>query len=351
VTAAAAPPTDSRAPTTEATITVVGDVNFAGYPVAIDPFAQVTGLLASDLRITNAEGLLTDTTVPRYREARLDIGASPSFVRHFKHFDLIGQANNHSWDAGSEGLLEHLSHFAKHELPTFGAGPTQEVAEAPVRYRVSSKAPRLTRDDAATSPCVSVIGATFKSNRKARPGAFVAFNADAKTRLRLEASIAAEAQRGCFVLVSLHAGREGKDGPDATLRTAVLRLLDAGADLVAAHHPHVLQGVELRPHPSIAGRTQAIAWSLGNFVFRNRTPEKRQSGVLRLTLSTPTSGRPSLTHLELLPTHSDKALLPRPATTPEARAIAALITDRSQRFGTRTAFDAGPPARVHFLPR
>ncbi len=326
-------------------------MNFAGYPGTLDPFAAVAGLLVSDLRIANAEGLLTDTTVPRYREARLDIGASPDFVRHFKHFDLIGQANNHSWDAGSEGLLEHLGHFARHDLGTFGAGSTQEVAEAPVRYRVSATAPRLTRDGAAISPCLSVIGATFKSNRKARPGAFVAFFSDAESRLRLEANIAAEAKRGCFVLVSLHAGREGKDGPDGPLRTAVLRLLDAGADLIAAHHPHVLQGVELRAHPTLAGRTQAIAWSLGNFVFRNRTLEKRQSGVLRLALSTPTSGRPTLTHLELLPTHSDKTLLPRPAKGSEARAIAALVTDRSQRFGTRTTFDAGPPARVHFFPR
>jgi len=335
-------------PPTHLTITVVGDVNFAGYPNTIDPFAAVAGLLAADLRIANAEGLLTDTSVPRYREARLDIGASPGFVPHFKHFDLIGQANNHTWDAGTDGLLEHLGHFARLGLLTFGAGPTQDRAEAPARYRVTSMAPRLRRDDSAGSPCLSVIGATFKSNRKPRPGAFAAFFADAPARLRLEATIAAEAERGCFVLVSLHAGREGKDGPDGPLRAAVLRLLDAGADLITAHHPHVLQGVELRSHPTLAGRTQAIAWSLGNFVFRNRSPEKRQSGVLRATLTTPTSGRPTLDGLELLPTHSDKALLPRPATTIEARAIATLVTDRSQRFGTRATFDAGPPARLDF---
>jgi poly-gamma-glutamate synthesis protein (capsule biosynthesis protein) len=47
--------------------------------------------------------------------------------------------------------------------------------------------------------------------------------------------------------------------------------VDAGADLVVGHHPHVLQGIEVRGHA-------LIAYSLGNFLFPSR-------GVCRWTLA------------------------------------------------------------------
>jgi poly-gamma-glutamate capsule biosynthesis protein CapA/YwtB (metallophosphatase superfamily) len=313
---------------------VVGDVNFAGYPKTIAPFAAVTQLLSSDLRVANAEGLLTDTPVAAYREARLDITAPSAMAAHFRAFDLIGLANNHIWDGGTAGLQAQLAAFSGLKLPTFGAAITADGAYAPSRYRLDGG--RLVASPDATAPCVSVLGATLKSNRPAKPDAHAALAKTDEGREVVLAQVGAEHTRGCFVLVALHGGREGADGPDSKTRAFGLALLDAGADLVAAHHPHVLQGVELRR----GARLQAIAWSLGNFVFRNRTPEKRQTAILRATLSL-TRDRLTLSTLALLPVHSDDGLLPRPARPSEAKAITRRIADLSERYGTLVTLEDG----------
>lgn len=324
------------APPRGPTLTVVGDVNFAGYPNTITPFGAVTSWLASTLRVANAEGLLTDLPVAAYREARLDITAPASFARHFAAFDLVGLSNNHTWDGGTAGLRSQLDTFAALGIPTFGAASTREAAYAPARFRWDGKA--LIADASATAPCVSVLGATLKSNRKppkGSPEVHAALATSDETRAEVLARVGAEHARGCFVLVSLHGGKEGASHPDPRTRAFGLALLDAGADLVAAHHPHVLQGVELRrPSPDApSARLQAIAWSLGNFVFRNRTPEKRQTAILHATLAV-NGSRLTLEQLALLPVHSDRELLPRPATRQEAAAIARLIAERSDRYDT-----------------
>src|SRR5207244_5199330 len=51
-------------------------------------------------------------------------------------------------------------------------------------------------------------------------------------------------------------------------------LVDAGADLVLAHHPHVLQPVVWYKH-------KPIVQSLGNFVFLQDDPWTRLSAILR----------------------------------------------------------------------
>lgn len=317
-------------------LTVVGDVNFAGYPSSVTPFRAVAPLLTSDLRVANAEGLLTDLPVAAYREARLDITAPASFARHFAAFDLVGLSNNHTWDGGIAGLRSQLDTFAGLRIPTFGAASTREAAYAPARFRWDGKT--LIADPSATAPCVSVLGATLKSNRKppkGSPEVHAALATTDETRAEVLAKVGSEHARGCFVLVSLHGGREGASHPDPKTRAFGLALLDAGADLVAAHHPHVLQGVELRREApgSPGSRPQAIAWSLGNFVFRNRTPEKRQTAILHATLRVNDS-RLTLEQLALLPVHSDRELLPRPATRREAESIARKVAERSARYGT-----------------
>jgi poly-gamma-glutamate synthesis protein (capsule biosynthesis protein) len=55
-------------------------------------------------------------------------------------------------------------------------------------------------------------------------------------------------------------------------------MVKAGADLVIGHHPHVVQPVE-------AYRGRWIAYSLGNFVFDQKSPEGVHHGLmLKVTL-------------------------------------------------------------------
>lgn len=323
------------------TLVLVGDVNFAGYEPEQDPFVSVAPLLAADLKIANAEGLLVASAVPKYRESRLDISAPPAHARHLAAFDLIGLANNHTWDAGAKGLTEHLATFAAHGLQTIGAGLSREAAYAPRRY--AWRDGHLSPASDASPPCVSVLAAATKSNRPPEPGAFAALARTDTERKDVLARVQAEHGRGCFVVVSLHTGREGTTAPAKATRAFGLALVKAGAGLVAAHHPHVLHGVELIPTPHGGA---AIAWSLGNFLFKNRTPEKRMSGVLKARLEQHGADL-SLAGTELLLTHSDESLRPRPATSREAQAIARLVTARSRAFGTLATLMPAP-ARLTF---
>jgi poly-gamma-glutamate capsule biosynthesis protein CapA/YwtB (metallophosphatase superfamily) len=55
-------------------------------------------------------------------------------------------------------------------------------------------------------------------------------------------------------------------------------LVDAGADLVLAHHPHVLQ-------PVVWYQGKPIVQSLGNFVFVQDDPWTRLSVILRIVVT------------------------------------------------------------------
>ena len=90
---------------------------------------------------------------------------------------------------------------------------------------------------------------------------------------RLKASGAAD-----FVVVSIHAGTELSDGPDEPLRQFLEGAVDAGADLCLGHHPHVLQPVEWY-------RGKPIAYSMGNFIFKQGAPWTAYSGVFTFTVA------------------------------------------------------------------
>ena len=61
---------------------------------------------------------------------------------------------------------------------------------------------------------------------------------------------------------------------------AARRWIDAGADVVIAHHPHVIQGIERY-------KDGLIAYSLGNLLFDNTSSNRKWGGVLRLTFERP----------------------------------------------------------------
>jgi hypothetical protein len=65
-----------------------------------------------------------------------------------------------------------------------------------------------------------------------------------------------------YLIVSPHWGREYIDYPSVQLRRKARSWIDAGADLVIGHHPHIIQGKENY-------KEKLIYYSLGNFIFPN----------------------------------------------------------------------------------
>jgi len=95
------------------------------------------------------------------------------------------------------------------------------------------------------------------------------------TRAGVAASVAAAREAGAdLVVVQLHGGYQFAEVSSDYFGDATRAAVDAGADLVIGHHPHVLQGFEIY-HRTL------IAYSLGNFVFDQEFLATHASVVLR----------------------------------------------------------------------
>jgi poly-gamma-glutamate capsule biosynthesis protein CapA/YwtB (metallophosphatase superfamily) len=91
---------------------------------------------------------------------------------------------------------------------------------------------------------------------------------------RSTAAIQAAARGNGPVVVQLQDGIQYAPAPPSRLIETARAAIDAGADIVIAHHPHVLQGFELY-------RGKLIAFSLGNFVFDQDLLVTYPGGFLR----------------------------------------------------------------------
>jgi poly-gamma-glutamate capsule biosynthesis protein CapA/YwtB (metallophosphatase superfamily) len=148
-------------------------------------------------------------------------------------------------------------------------------------------------------------------------------------------------------VVLFHWGAERSDTPSRNQRRLAYAAADAGADLVVGHHPHVLQGIEVRGNC-------LIAYSLGNFVFPSRSTSTRQTMILSYTPGT--RGR---AQAQVIPCVIE-GFAPRPAVGKERRAMLARMRELCAGLGTslaadgslalpgRTRIDNPPTARLEY---
>ena len=99
-------------------------------------------------------------------------------------------------------------------------------------------------------------------------------------RAQMRSDIHAARRTSDVVIVAIHWGEQLARRSSRDQRALGRLLVDWGADVVLGHHPHVLQGIEVR-----GGKV--IAYSLGNFVSLSRTTEQRETIILRLEVEAP----------------------------------------------------------------
>lgn len=228
---------------TSVVLKAVGDVCLAG--TEGDPFERVVEDLKADLLFCNLECALTE----RGQEAKKNVTfrASPESVRYIEKygFNLISLANNHVLDFGHDGLEDTIAALESRNLRFLGAGRDAHTASDIVRLeqgglRIIALASADVSGSDARGPAVS-----------------------AKSMRALGELVEEHRDEADLLIVSYHGGIELETVPSPFVVRSLRALVDAGADLVLAHHPHVLQAVEQR------GRG-LIAYSLGNFVFDNQ---------------------------------------------------------------------------------
>lgn len=224
--------------------------NFEGYGALFAPIAR--DLADADLTFVNLETPVS----PSGDEGRPFVFNVPAVALQALKaagVDLVSFANNHVYDQGRRGFIESLDELEKVDLPYTGAGRTR--AEAQKGLRIERNGIRL-----------AVLGASqfFNADETnvddpAQPHA----NRIGDGRELIEAVRAARAETD-FVIVSMHWGAEYQPQPRATEVELAHRLIEAGADVILGHHPHVLQPIEL--YRASDGRMGLTIYSLGNFI-------------------------------------------------------------------------------------
>lgn len=268
-----APVVKRRAPSGIVTIAATGDIVMGSTPnLPTDGgrsfFSDVQADLAGDVVLGNLEGTLSVGGTPKCGAGSTDCYAfqtPPSYAKWLEQagFTVMNLANNHAYDFGPSGQQQTIAALDR-------AGVRHTGRPGQITYQ---------QVGAVT---VALVG--FASYP------WAASLTDVPAARRLVAKAAATAD---VVLVTMHAGAEGSDrqhvarGVERYLgenRGDVVRfahaVVDAGADLVVGHGPHVLRGMEWY-------KGRLIAYSLGNFagyeVFALGGPLS-VSGILRVTL-------------------------------------------------------------------
>lgn len=173
-------------------------------------------------------------------------------------FDIVSLANNHTLNAGREGIAQTYDVLDKQQIPYCGA------------WRDKARSGEPTYLEAGEGPVkMAFIGATDLSFEH---GSYNKVTAD---RSNLVAQIRKAKQNADLVCVSVHWGDEYKTLPNKRQVGTAHAAIDAGADLILGHHPHVLEGIEVY-------RGKPILYSMGNFVFDQREGERMESAIFRL---------------------------------------------------------------------
>lgn len=165
---------------------------------------------------------------------------------------LATVSNNHVFDAGETGFLDTLSHLKAAGIAYVGAGENLRHARCGTLAEVRGKKLLFL---GYTQYC----NARFASLAGSYPGLLPL------DRGLIVQDIQDGNARADFVLVSLHWGFEDQPCVHPAQIDLAHSLIDAGADAIIGHHPHV-------PHALEIYRRKPIIYSLGNCVFPRWQP-------------------------------------------------------------------------------
>ncbi len=296
---------------TEIVIAAVGDVMMPGSLQATIKnkmynydllFEKITpDLSAADITFANLETPVDNRAgVSGYPK----FNARPELLASLKKagMDIVSIANNHVMDAGVAGLKKTIGNIEAAGLVFTGAGRTK--AEATEIRRITAK-----------DMSVAFLAYTYGTNERLpgkksdEPGVNI-LRQDSEEDLALAVERVKEAGRSSdLVVVSLHWGDEYATVPTSWQKQVAEELIDAGADIILGHHPHVLQPIE--SYTAEDGRQGIIAFSLGNFIstqnsgvsYKNKNSSRalRGDGIILFITAGKEAGKTSITQAEFLP--------------------------------------------------
>lgn len=219
----------------------------------VEPYLEDADLAVGNLEVT-LPGKPPYKGYPQFRSPE-DLALSVRFAG----FDMLVTSNNHSNDAGPDGVVSTVQLLDKYDFYHTGTFQNQAERDAYyplVVYRGSFK--------------LVFLNYTYGTNGlKTRPPAVV----NLIDEEQIEKDMAdARAMGADAIIVVMHWGNEYQRHENDEQSDLADKLFKWGADLVIGSHPHVVQPVKERmiKQPDGLEKKVVVAYSLGNFISGQR---------------------------------------------------------------------------------
>jgi len=290
----------------------------------------------ADIAFINLESPFTDQKP--FIKKKYAFVSDPAELEHilWAGFNMFSLANNHMYDAGLEGIRDTLNHLSektsklnlRRPYVWAGAGLTEKEAAVPAEMIVKND--------------YKITFFAYGNNNTIHNNIFEA-NKAAKQIGEIK-----KTKGNNLIIVSIHDGEEYTHHPKKKYRNAYRKVIDAGADIIFAHHPHVVQGIERYKHG-------IIFYSLGNFSMGTLHPEDYTEYLFSIAavINCELSDKVTPLSVEILPLYVDnkkpmtmadkefelRQFVPIVPNEPFATKLLKKVIDRSEKIkGNKTVF-------------
>lgn len=221
-----------------------------------------------DLTVVNLEGVLSDSNEGENKEKTYRFRGDPQYTEILTSgsIEMVNLANNHSMDYGERGYLDTKAALEQDSIRFFGGREITVFEKNGIR--------------------IAFLGLSYTEETRAEKE----WIKEEIRRLKREENVNA-------VVFSYHGGREYSEARTQKQVDIAKLAVNAGADLVIMHHPHVVQGMSIFDNRS-------VCYSLGNFCFGgNKNVRAMESLVAVATLSFSDDGEYLGQQIDLYPAH------------------------------------------------
>ena len=190
---------------------------------------------------------------------------------HYAGFDLVTTANNHCMDKGMKGTLRTLKVLDEKGIDHIGT------------YASYEERTQIYIND-INGINVAFLSYTYGTNGIRVPEKWLV-NIMSEELIKSDIARAKELDPDIIVVLP-HMGNEYETYTRDVFKNWAYMMLDAGADIVVASHPHVLQPMEMVEITSQDGtvRNGFVMYSMGNFISSQTTPPRNASIILNIEL-------------------------------------------------------------------
>ena len=247
-------------------------------------FEKVQSLFATDdLTVVNLEGVISDSTAQEDTKKQYRFRAPTDYVNILTDasIEAVSLANNHTKDFGTQGFRS-----------------TRETLEsAGIGYFVRNTVYIYEKDG---------IKIAFFSLYSSNVTTHKAWCISEMKRLKEEEGVNA-------IVFAFHAGQEYAEHHNSSQKYMATWAIEAGADLVIMHHPHILEGAEII-------NNRYVFYSLGNFCFGGNVEVRAlETMILRAVFTFSDDGEYLGQQMSIYPAHTS-------GTTPSCNYQPHLVT-------------------------